>query len=96
MLLAIVGWVLVGLVLGFIVSRVVDLRGDDPRLGIGLSALAALVGGWLFSMISGSPFTFFTFWSWLVAAIAASLAMAVWHVVRHRTPYKRPTFRQSY
>jgi hypothetical protein len=96
MLLGIVGWVLVGLIVGFVASRVVDLRGDDPRISIGISSFAALLAGALYSWFSGTSVVFFTFWGWLVAGITAALAVTAWHVARHRAPYKRPKMRQSY
>ena len=35
--LSILGWVAAGLLVGFIATKFVNLRGDDPRLGIGVS-----------------------------------------------------------
>lgn len=96
MFLAIVGWVAVGLIVGFVASRVIDLRGDDPRLGIGLAATAAIAGGWLFSVISGSTVALFNVWGLLFAGIAAVAAVIVWHIVRHRSPYMSPIMRRSY
>jgi len=96
MFLGILGWVIVGLIVGFVASRVIDLRGDDPRLGIGLSAAAALVGGWLFSAINGSTVALSNFWGLLFAGIAAVVAVTVWHIVRRRAPYRSPIMRRSY
>ena len=84
MLIGIVGWVLVGLLTGFIASKFVNLRGDEPGIGIAISGGAALAGGCLFSAISGSAVSAFNIWSILFASIAAVVAMVVWHVVRHR------------
>ena len=55
MLFGIISWILVGAIIGFVASRLTDLRGDDSRIGIGVSAIAGLIGGWLYSLISGSP-----------------------------------------
>jgi uncharacterized membrane protein YeaQ/YmgE (transglycosylase-associated protein family) len=84
MLVGIIGWIIVGLIAGFIASKVVNLRGDDPRIGMGLGAVAAVVGGWLYSTISGSAVSGFNAWSLLFAAIAATVALVTWHVVRSR------------
>lgn len=94
--LGIAGWILVGVIVGVIASRVVDLRGDDPRLGIGLGAGGGLIGGWLYSWISGSQVAMFNVWSLLVAGALAVVAVTVWHVVRRRAPYAQPTIRRSY
>jgi uncharacterized membrane protein YeaQ/YmgE (transglycosylase-associated protein family) len=82
MLIGIIGWVLLGLLAGFIASKVVNLRGDDPRIGIGLSGVAAVVGGCIYSAISGSAVSSFNVWSLLFAGIAAVASLVIWHRVR--------------
>ena len=84
MLIGIIGWLLVGLIAGFIASNFVNLRGDEPAISISVSAAAAVLGGWLFSAISGSPVSAFNIWSLLIAAWVAVVALTVWHAVRHR------------
>jgi uncharacterized membrane protein YeaQ/YmgE (transglycosylase-associated protein family) len=96
MLFGIIGWIVLGTAVAFIASKVVDLRGDDPRLGIALGAAAGLIGGWLYSLFSGSPVTTFNIWSLLCAAFAAAIAVTIWHIIRRRRPYKQPTVRRSY
>ena len=96
MLMGIIGWALMGLVVGFAASKIVNLRGDDPGLGIGLAILAAIVGGTLYSLISGSPVTNFNVWSLLCARATAVVAVVIWHFVRTRSTYATPTSRRSY
>jgi uncharacterized membrane protein YeaQ/YmgE (transglycosylase-associated protein family) len=92
MLIGIIGWLLVGLIAGFIASKLVNLRGDEPAISITVSAVAAVLGGWLFSAISGSPVSAFNIWSLLIAAWVAGMALAIWHAVRRRyaSPRKLP------
>jgi uncharacterized membrane protein YeaQ/YmgE (transglycosylase-associated protein family) len=96
MLFGLVVLVVIGVLVGLIAGRVVDLRGDDPRLGIGLCVVAAVLAGGIYCKISGSPMALLNYWSWIYAAIAAVLAIIVWHIVRHRSPYARQTVRRSY
>jgi uncharacterized membrane protein YeaQ/YmgE (transglycosylase-associated protein family) len=84
MFLGLIGWVVIGLIVGLIVSKVLDLHGDDPKLGIGVGAGGAIVGGFLYSLISGAPVTAWNPWSLLFAAVGAGAAAAVWHGVRSR------------
>jgi uncharacterized membrane protein YeaQ/YmgE (transglycosylase-associated protein family) len=42
MLIGVIGWVVLGTIAGFIASRMVSLRGDDPRMGIGMGALGGV------------------------------------------------------
>ncbi len=79
------GWIVVGLIVGFIVSKFVNLRGDDPRLGIGCAAVGALIGGILYRIISQLPISGFNPWSLLCAALGAVVAVIVWHLIRSRT-----------
>jgi len=84
MLFGILGWLVLGLIVGFIASRAVNLRDDDPGIGIGIAALAAVLGGWMYGLFSASPIAAFNPWSLLFAAVAAVLALLIWHTWRAR------------
>jgi uncharacterized membrane protein YeaQ/YmgE (transglycosylase-associated protein family) len=95
MFLGILGWIAVGLIVGFVVSKAVNLRGDDPRFGIGAAAGGAIAGGLLFSLISAT--TGWNPWGLLWAAGGALLSVILWHAVRSRTiSHDRQTQRSSY
>ena len=42
-------WIILGLVAGFIASKIINKSGGGVRLDIGLGVVGAIVGGWLFS-----------------------------------------------
>jgi uncharacterized membrane protein YeaQ/YmgE (transglycosylase-associated protein family) len=96
MLIGILGWIICGVVIAFIASKLVNLHGDDPRLGVALGGAGGLVGGWLFSLFSGSPVTGFNAWSVITAGILALVAVSILHFIRSRGTYARPTIRRSY
>lgn len=97
MIAAFFQWTLVGLVVGFIASRVVNLRGDDPRLGIAVSIIGAIVGGIILRMFSAeTPAPWTSAGNYLIPAAVAAGAVVVWHIVRTRGAYKQPTIRRSY
>jgi len=79
MLVGIAGWIVLGLITGAITAKMVNLRGDDPRLGICMAAIGAFVGGWMYSLFSRSAVTYFNPMSLLVAFLAAVVALAIWH-----------------
>ncbi len=85
MILGILGWVVVGLVVGFVASKVVSLAGDDPRMGIGCAVGGAVVAGILYGVISGAGVTAWNPWGLLVAAVGAVAGAVTWHLVRSRT-----------
>jgi uncharacterized membrane protein YeaQ/YmgE (transglycosylase-associated protein family) len=90
-------WFAVGLLVGFIASRVVSLRGDDPRLGIAAAAVGAVVAGIVYGVVSGVGVTVWTVWGNVFAAFGATLVVVVWHLIRSRTiTHERFTARRSY
>jgi uncharacterized membrane protein YeaQ/YmgE (transglycosylase-associated protein family) len=95
MLMGIIGWVLVGLLVGFIISKVLDLHGDDPRLGIGISVSGAIVFAVLYTVISGAGVSAFNIWSLLFAAVGAGVAVAAWHLIRSKYVSHAPYSRRS-
>jgi uncharacterized membrane protein YeaQ/YmgE (transglycosylase-associated protein family) len=90
-------WLGVGLAVGFGATKVINLRGDDPKLGIIAAVVGAVVGGILFAYLAGVSSMVWTWW-WPVAALVGALvAAALWHGIRSRfISHERPTFRRSY
>jgi uncharacterized membrane protein YeaQ/YmgE (transglycosylase-associated protein family) len=96
MLIGIVSWCICGALLGFIVSRLVDLHGDDPIFGIGVAAAGSLVGGCLYKFISGSTINIMNVRSLVWSVVASGVALAIWHVIRALSPHEQQTIRRSY
>jgi uncharacterized membrane protein YeaQ/YmgE (transglycosylase-associated protein family) len=97
MLLGIIAWIVLGLAVGFVASKMINLRGDDPRLGIGVAAGGAILAGALYSVFSGNGVSAWNLWCGTVAALGAVLGAAVWHGVRSRyASNERQTTRSSY
>ena len=93
----IVGWIVIGLIVGFIASKVVNLRGDDPRLGMGVACGGAVVVATLYTMISGAGMSAWHPLVLVFAAIGAAAAVLGWHMVRSRYVSRESyTTRQSY
>ena len=95
MLMGIIGWVVVGLAVGFIVSKVLDLHGDDPLLGIGISLGGAIVFAVLYTVISGAGVSAFNIWSLMFAAVGAGVGTAAWHLIRSKSVSHAPYSRRS-
>jgi uncharacterized membrane protein YeaQ/YmgE (transglycosylase-associated protein family) len=97
MILGVIGWIVVGLLIGFIASKVVNLRGDDPMGGIGVAGIGAIVAAVLYTIISGAGVSAWNVWSLFWAAIGAIVGVVTWHLVRSRYVSKAPqTHRRSY
>ena len=85
MIFGIVSWLLVALVVGFVASKVVNLRGDDPRLGVAAACAGGLVAAVLYTLISGAGVSAWNPAALTAAAVGAVLGVVAWHVVRSRT-----------
>ena len=75
-------WIVLGLIAGFIGSKIVNKRGEGLLLDIVLGVVGAIVGGWLFSMIGGHGVTGLNLYSLLVAVIGAVVVLVLYHAVR--------------
>lgn len=97
MAIGIISWIVIGLVAGFIATKFVNLRGDDPLVGIICAVVGGIVGGILFSVVSGRGVVAWDLWSMLAAAAGAAAGAAIYHVVRSRSIGKtQQSVRRSY
>ena len=82
--MSLVGWILFGLISGFIGSRVVNRRGEGCILNIALGIVGACVGGFIFTSIGGQGIGGFDLYSMFVAIIGAIVVLLVYHAVTGR------------
>jgi len=83
--MSIIAWIILGLLAGFIGSKIVNGTGEGMGLDIVLGIVGALVGGFLFNVIGAVGVTGFNIWSLFVAVIGAVVVLAIYHaLVRHR------------
>ena len=83
-----IGWVVLGLIAGFIASKIVNKRGEGVVMDIVLGVVGAIVGGFLFSMFGGAGVTGFNIYSMIVAVVGAIVVLLIYHAVvgrRHTT-----------
>jgi len=75
-------WIILGLVAGFIGSKIVNKKGEGLILDIILGIVGAIVGGWLFNKFGASGVTGLNLYSLLVAVVGAVVLLLVYHAVR--------------
>ncbi|MGA2581795.1 MAG: GlsB/YeaQ/YmgE family stress response membrane protein [Tepidisphaeraceae bacterium] len=78
-------WIVLGLVAGFIATKIVNGHGEGTQMDIVLGILGAVAGGWLFNAFGAIGVTEFNIWSLFVAVIGAIVALGLWHAVGGRT-----------
>jgi uncharacterized membrane protein YeaQ/YmgE (transglycosylase-associated protein family) len=86
--MSVLGWIILGLISGFVASKVVNDRGEGCFLNIALGLVGAMVGGFLFTSIGGSSITGFNLYSMLVAIVGAIVALLLWHAITGRRTLK--------
>jgi len=80
--MSILAWVVLGLVAGFIGSKIVNKTGEGFVLDIILGIIGAVVGGYLFNMVGAAGVTGVNIYSLIVAVIGAVLVLVMYHAVR--------------
>jgi uncharacterized membrane protein YeaQ/YmgE (transglycosylase-associated protein family) len=75
-------WIVLGLLAGFIGSKLVNRRGEGLILDVLLGVVGAIVGGWLFNRFGVAGVTGLNLYSLLVAVVGAVLVLVAYHAVR--------------
>jgi uncharacterized membrane protein YeaQ/YmgE (transglycosylase-associated protein family) len=83
--MSIFAWVILGLVAGFVGSKIVNKRGEGLILDIILGIVGAVVGGWLFRNLGASGVSGLNIYSLAVAVVGAIVVLLVYHAIRRAT-----------
>ncbi|HEY7388181.1 MAG TPA: GlsB/YeaQ/YmgE family stress response membrane protein [Bryobacteraceae bacterium] len=75
-------WIILGLIAGFIGSKIVNKKGEGIFLDIILGIIGAIVGGYIFSLFGSSGVTGLNLYSLIVAVIGAIVVLLIYHAVR--------------
>jgi uncharacterized membrane protein YeaQ/YmgE (transglycosylase-associated protein family) len=85
--MGIIAWLTLGLIAGFVASKIVDHRGQGVFRDIVLGIVGALVGGFAVHLIGGEGITGLDARSLLVATGGAIVVLLLWNVIaRQRRP----------
>jgi uncharacterized membrane protein YeaQ/YmgE (transglycosylase-associated protein family) len=79
--MGIIAWVVLGLIAGFIASKIVNHTGSGILIDIVLGVVGALVGGFVFSMFGAVGVTGFNIYSMLVAIVGAVVVLWLYHAL---------------
>ena len=82
--MSILGWILLGLVAGFIGSKIVNSSGQGMLLDIVLGIVGAIAGGFLFSLFGATGVTGFNIYSLIVAVIGSVVVLWLYHAMTGR------------
>ncbi|MDB5362950.1 MAG: GlsB/YeaQ/YmgE family stress response rane protein [Rhodospirillales bacterium] len=79
--MSIIGWIVLGLISGFIASKIVNKSGEGAVLDIILGIVGAIVGGVLFNQFGAAGVTGFNLYSMVVAVIGAIVVLIIYHAL---------------
>jgi len=80
--MGIISWIILGLIAGFIASKIVNREGSGILLDIVLGVIGALVGGYLFELVGHAGVTGLNLYSMFVAIVGAVVVLVVYHLIR--------------
>ena len=80
--MSIFAWIVLGLIAGFIGSKIVNKAGEGIFLDIVLGIVGAVVGGYIFSLLGASAVTGLNVYSLLVAVVGAIIVLLAYHALR--------------
>ena len=80
--MGILAWIVLGLIAGFIGSKVVNKSGEGFFLDIILGVVGAVVGGWLFSVFGAGGVNGLNIYSLFVAVVGAIVVLVAYHAIK--------------
>ena len=80
--MSILAWIVLGLIAGFVGSKIVNKSGKGVVLDIILGIVGAVVGGFIFRFFGASGVTGLNIYSLIVAVIGSVVLLVIYHAVR--------------
>jgi uncharacterized membrane protein YeaQ/YmgE (transglycosylase-associated protein family) len=82
--MSIISWIILGLIAGFIGSKIVNRQGQGFWLDIALGIIGAIVGGFLFEFFGGTGITGLNIWSMIVAIVGSVVVLVIYNALMAR------------
>ena len=79
--MSILAWIVLGLIAGFIASKLVNKTGSGVIIDILLGVVGAFVGGFLFTRFGAAGVTGLNIYSMLVAVVGAVVVLLIYHLI---------------
>ena len=80
-----IAWIVLGLIAGFIASKLVNRTGEGMLMDIVLGVVGAVIGGWLFRTFGMPGVTGFNIYSLIVAVVGAAVFLVLYHALTRRS-----------
>ena len=83
---SIISWIVLGLIVGFMGSKLINKTGEGFSLDVGLGIVGAVIGGWSFNLFGIRRMTELSIPGLFVAVIGAVVFLLVYHLIRRLAP----------
>lgn len=83
--MSILAWLVLGLIAGFIGSKIVNSTGQGILIDIVLGIVGAFVGGFLFTAVGAAPVTGLDLYSLVVAVVGSVVVLVLYHAIAGRS-----------
>jgi uncharacterized membrane protein YeaQ/YmgE (transglycosylase-associated protein family) len=80
--MSILAWIVLGIIAGFIGSKLVNKTGEGLIRDLILGIFGAIVGGWIFTFLGQAGVTGLNLYSLLVAVIGAVVVLVGYHAMK--------------
>jgi uncharacterized membrane protein YeaQ/YmgE (transglycosylase-associated protein family) len=80
--MSILAWIVLGLIAGFIGSKIVNKQGEGFILDIVLGIVGAIAGGWLAGFFGLAGVSGVNLYSLLIATVGSIVVLVVYHAIR--------------
>lgn len=82
--MSILAWIILGLIAGFIGSKIVNKSGEGVVVDIILGIVGAIVGGFVFSYFGAQGVNGLNIYSLVVAVVGAIIVLVLYHAIAGR------------
>lgn len=79
--MGLISWIILGLIAGFIASKLVNRSGAGFILDVVLGVVGAMVGGFIFHLFGGAGVTGLNLYSLIVATVGAVVVLVAYHAL---------------
>jgi uncharacterized membrane protein YeaQ/YmgE (transglycosylase-associated protein family) len=79
--MSIIGWLILGLIAGFIGSKIVNSQGQGVLLNIVLGIIGAILGGLIFSAFGAQGVTGLNLYSMIVAILGSIVVLVAYNAL---------------
>jgi len=80
--MSILAWIILGVIAGFVGSKIVNRTGEGLIRDLALGIVGAIVGWWIFSFFGQTGVTGLNLYSLLVAVIGAVVVLLAYHAMQ--------------